>query len=118
MKQKWIIMSQNNLKNCPLCGKNDLMVYIEFIPLVGGDSKNLGVVECLTDNCPMIIRASTEAEAIQKWQNRPIEDELSEDLDIAIDALKSIEGKAYPNGVPLSVEAHDALVKIGKSKAE
>ncbi len=39
---------------------------------------------------------------------------LQRKLEIAVEALKSIRGRAYPNGVPSSMIAFDALFEIKK----
>lgn len=75
-------MSENSLKPCPLCGVIDAFVYTETIPLVGGDSYDVGVVDCVSGECPMIIRAPTEEEAIKKWNTRPREDALQADVEL------------------------------------
>ncbi len=74
---------ENNLKPCPLCGTTErLTVY--------SGSNGEGIVECKTPHCPMIIKAVSIEEAVEKWNKRPIEDELNEKLQIAIEALGKI----------------------------
>lgn len=127
-----------NLKDCPLCGKKDLIVDTEFIPLVGGDSLNMGFIECATKDCPMIIRESTVEKAVEKWNKRPredyledqnkalaeqlvidedVENELRKKLQIAVDALGRISDsvvgiKDYSNNTSFVNDALEALTKI------
>jgi hypothetical protein len=73
----------DNLKTCPLCGSTEnLMVYKEWFPVKKPDGKELGVVACTTPHCPMIIRMPTIEEAVQKWNKRPKEDSLNEQLSL------------------------------------
>jgi hypothetical protein len=104
-------MSTNKLENCPLCGKNDLKIYEEAIPLVGGDILNVGVIECLTPDCPVIIREPTINKAIEKWNKRPDEEILQTKLNILYSAIKN-SIIYFPNA-----EALD-LLKNALKKAE
>lgn len=67
---------ENNLKPCPICDSTEkLMVYSEYLPL---SKISMGVVECTNNFCPIIIRAQTIEEAVEKWNTRPREDFLLE----------------------------------------
>ena len=78
------------LKPCPHCGNSDLITDTELIPLADNKFMHMGFVECITENCPAILRASTEAKAIEKWNARPIEDDLQAKLEVAKDAIKKL----------------------------
>jgi murein DD-endopeptidase MepM/ murein hydrolase activator NlpD len=94
------------LKACPFCGRDairDLNPNMIFCPDgFNGDERE--DKHCWND------AILTE----EDWQHRPIEDALRKQLEIAVEALKDIRGKAYPNGVPLSIKANDALAEIEK----
>lgn len=104
-------MSENSLKPCPLCGVIDAFVYTETIPLVGGDSYDVGVVDCVSGECPMIIRAPTEEEAIKKWNKRPIEETLQIKLDMVCLAIKE-SFNYFPNAKSINL-LKETLEKIG-----
>ena len=72
-------MSENKLKPCPLCGGIDLLANVEYIPKGKGKGINVGFVECLTEKCPMMIRAETVEEAIYAWNKRPEEEKLEKE---------------------------------------
>jgi hypothetical protein len=135
----------NSLKACPLCGSTEnLMVYKEWFPVKKPDGKELGVVECTTPYCLMIVRAPTIEEAIKKWNKRPIEDRLIKEneqtsslynaaLDeiivlkkqimVSKDVLEristSIVGmRDYPNNTSVINDAIKALVEIENIRKE
>lgn len=116
-------MSENNLKNCPLCGKNDLLVDTEVIP---SGHTNLdsdegwverGFLECLTRDCPIIIREPTIEEVIRKWNIRPIEDSLQSDLDDAMGTLEKIS-KYTDKTFMLGEKARNTIDKIKRKRNE
>lgn len=85
-------MEKAKLNPCPLCGGNDLLADVEFIPKKWAGGINVGFIECLTQYCPMIIRAPTLEEAIEKWNKRTIEDELKATLELEKQENIKIQG--------------------------
>jgi hypothetical protein len=79
----------NNLKPCPLCGSVEkLLVYMEYLPAA---KREMGVVECTQDDCPMIIREYSIEKAVKKWNRRPIEEFLEEQNSILSEKLAGLE---------------------------
>jgi len=68
------------LKPCPLCGENNLLSGVEYIPKKWAGGFNVGFVECLTEGCSMIIRAPTLEIAETKWNKRPLESKYFEKI--------------------------------------
>jgi hypothetical protein len=133
------------LHPCPLCGSTEqLMVYKEWFPTQKPDGIEMGVVECTTFDCPMIIRAFTIEEAVEKWNKRPLEnflinehrqtselytialDEiilLKKQLNVTIEALGRISDSViwmrdYPHNTSVINEALDALTKVENIRKE
>jgi len=80
------------LKACPLCGTTEyLMVYEEWIPTQKNKGVDMGVVDCTKDYCPMIVRASTIEEAVRKWNERPLEDSLLDEIELLNKKLMIVE---------------------------
>jgi hypothetical protein len=79
----------NNLKPCPLCGSVEkLLVYMEYLST---PKREMGVVECTQDGCPMIIREVSIEKAVKKWNRRPIEEFLEEENNILSEKLALLE---------------------------
>jgi len=56
------------LKPCPFCG-GKARADTESLT-VNGKPKEFSFVECLGEDCNVIIRAKTEAQAVKMWQRR------------------------------------------------
>jgi hypothetical protein len=58
----------HRLKRCPFC-KSEARADTETI-MVKGKPQQSGFVECMGEDCYVIIRARTEAQAVKMWQRR------------------------------------------------
>jgi len=93
----------SELKPCPFCG---------CVP-ESADGKDYAISSVICETCDNIEVMDWEVnKAIDKWNIRPIEDELQRKLDIAVEALKQYD---HPDEDEYNWRiAHDAIAEINR----